>query len=327
MSIFFLFKRLSLALVVLTAAACAQKPPTMMVEKRAPLVLATGAAGGTFVEYGDKLAELLSKTTGTTVTTLRSGGSLDNLRCLSTQQCDMALVAMASAFEAWNGLQWTQGKPLKGYAAMLPMYETPFHLATTSESRITTFAQLAGRKVGVGPKGGANELIFKALARELSPQPELVYGTPTEMANGVISGAIQAFFFGAGVPVPAYEQIAASKTIVFIPVDGQARDAALKAFPYLTVTAIPAGAYKNQGQPIPTIGLWNFLLVRDGLPDDVIYAMTKATLTQNNLATLIHATASQTTAGNLKANTFLPVHPGAAKFYREIGVSVRATSP
>ena len=43
---------------------------------------------------------------------------------------------------------------------MLPMYETRFHLATIDSSGITAFAQLAGRKVGVGPKGGANELIF-----------------------------------------------------------------------------------------------------------------------------------------------------------------------
>jgi TRAP transporter TAXI family solute receptor len=327
MSGFSIFERFLLLLLVSLLAACAQKPPAMASGKPVPLVLSTGATGGTFVEYGDKLAQLLSKATPTPVTTLHSGGSLDNLRCLSNRQCDMALVAMASAFEAWNGLQWTQGKPLKGYAAMLPMYETPFHLATTSESRITMFAQLAGRKVGVGPRGGANELIFKAMAQELSPQPELVYGTPTEMASGVINGSVQAFFFGAGVPVPAYQQIAANKTVVFIPVDGQARDAALKAFPYLTVTAIPAGAYKNQLQPVPTIGLWNFLLVRDGLPDDVVYAMTKATLTQSNLASIVHATASQTTAGNLKANTFLPVHPGAAKFYREIGVSVRPPSP
>ncbi len=327
MSILAIFRCFLLLLPVVLAAACAQKSPPPTTAKHASLVLATGAAGGTFVEYGDKLAQLLSRTTATPVTTLHSGGSLDNLRCLSAQRCDMALVAMASAFEAWNGLQWTQGKPLKGYSAMLPMYETPFHLATISESRITAFAQLAGRKVGVGPQGGANELIFKALARELSPQPELVYGTPTDMANGVIRGETQAFFFGAGVPVPAYQQIAASKTLVFIPVDGQVRDAALKTFPYLTVTTIPAGAYKNQLQPVPTIGLWNFLLVRDDLPVDIIYAMTKATLTQTNLAGIIHATASQTSAGNLKANTFLPIHPGSAKFYREIGVSVRSASP
>lgn len=325
MNIFSIFKRFSVALALLIAAACAQNPSTARPASR-PLVLATGAAGGTFVAYGDKLAQLLSAHAAVPVTTVRSGGSLDNLRCLSTQQCDMALVAMASAFEAWNGLQWTQGTALKGYAAMLPMYETPFHLATISDTRITTFAQLAGRKVGVGPKGGANELIFKALAQGLSPQPLLMYGTPTEMANGVIAGDIQAFFFGAGVPVPAYEQIAASKAVVFIPIDGSARDAALKEFPYLTVTTIAAGAYKGQLRPVPTIGLWNFLLVREGVPADLVYAMTKATLTRSDLATMVHPTASQTVASNLKANTFLPVHPGAARYYREAGVDLRAGS-
>ena len=285
------------------------------------LTMSTGAPGGTFVEFGDRLAQLMSANATSRVSTRNSAGSLDNLRCLSESKCDLAPVAMASAFEAWNGLQWAKDKPLRGYAAMLPMYETPFHLATTQASQVTRVEQLAGKKVGVGPKGGANELIFAALNATLSPPAELVFGTPTEMAEGVLKGTITAFFFGAGAPVPAYREIAEKSSIVFIPIEGASLAGVQKAFPYLTSTLLPANSYRGQTRAVPTLGLWNFILVRDGVAADVVYALTRATMSRNDLAASIHPTAAQTRPANLGANTFLPVHPGAMRYYQEVGIA------
>lgn len=61
--------------------------------------------------------------------------------------------------------------------------------------------------------------------------------------------------------------------------------------------------------------------MRDGVPDDVVYAMTTSTLRRSDLASVIHPTAAQTKAGNLKANTVLPVQPGVQRFYREAGMA------
>ncbi|MBI2771299.1 MAG: TAXI family TRAP transporter solute-binding subunit [Burkholderiales bacterium] len=304
--------------LAMAMTGCAQRPQPIAPSS---LTMSTGAAGGTFVEYGDRLAKLMSTATSVTVTTRNSGGSLDNLRCLNEGKCDLALVAMASAYEAWHGLQWTKDKPLRGYSVMLPMYETPFHLATTQASQVTRFEQLAGRKVGVGPKGGANELIFSALGATLNPPPEMVYGTPTEMADGVIRGSITAFFFGAGAPVPAYRDIAERSSIVFLPIAGAALASAQKTFPYLTNTVLPANSYKGQVQPVPTLGLWNFILVRNEIPADVVYALTRSTFVRNDLATVVHPTAVQTKPENLNANTFLPIHPGALRYYKEAGAA------
>jgi TRAP transporter TAXI family solute receptor len=277
---------------------------------RKPLVLMTGAAGGTFVEYGNGLARLLTAA-GVPVATRESGGSLDNLRALSAGGCDLALVAMASAYEAWHGLRWAQGAPLRGYSALLPMYETPFHLATTAAGGLTRFDQLAGRRVGVGPRGGANEQIFVELSAHLKPGCELAYGTPSEMAAGVVAGRLDAFFFGAGAPVPAYQEIAAKSRILFLPIEGQALANARRAFPYLTVTRLPAGSYVGQDHAVPTLGLWNFVLAADSLPAATAARIARAVLERSDLAQALHPTAVQTRAANYAANTFLPLHPGA----------------
>lgn len=306
-------------LLAVAFGGCAQQLQPVQQLRPVSLTMSTGAAGGTFVEYGDRLAKLLSTSTQATVSTRNSGGSLDNLRCLNEASCDLALVAMASAYEAWNGLQWTKDKPLRGYSVVLPMYETPFHLATTAASGITRFDQLAGKKVGVGPKGGANELIFSSMATTLTPAAEMVYGTPTEMAQGVIAGSVSAFFFGAGAPVPAYTEIAERSSIVFLPIQGAQLTQAQKTFPYLTTTALAANSYRGQTQAVPTLGLWNFLLARDGVSADVVHALTRATLTRSDLVGAVHPTAIQTRAENLKANSFLPVHPGALRYYRQAG--------
>jgi uncharacterized protein len=305
------------ALCAMLLSACAGQSPTPAPVAPVALSMATGAAGGTFVEYGNRLAALISTTTPVTVTSRNSGGSLDNLRCLNEGTCDLALSAMASAFEAWNGLQWTKDRQLRGYSVMMPMYETPFHLATVEATRIKRFEDLAGKKVGVGPKGGANELIFSSLAATLTPRPEVVHGTPTELAQAVIGGKIDAFFFGAGAPVPAYREIAEKGAIVFIPIDGAALANALKTFPYLTTTLLPANTYRGQTTAIPTLGLWNFVLVRDSVPADAVYAMMRTVMGRTDLPTVIHPTAAQTTINSMKANTFLPVHPGSKRYLLE----------
>lgn len=317
------FYVIALLFTPLLMAGCANKSAVStgtVAIKPVSLTMATGASGGTFVEYGNNMAKLISSSTPITLVTKNTGGSLDNIRCLNDLTCDVALVAMAPAFEAWNGIQWSKDKTLRGYSVMMPMYETPFHLATVQASGVTSFGQLAGKKVGVGPKGGANELIFRALSASLQPPTELVYGTPNEMAEAVTKGNITAFFFGAGAPVPAYRQIADNAPIVFLPIDGVVLANAQKAFPYLTTTTLQANSYRGQTQAVSTIGLWNFVLVRDDISPGAVYAMTRATLSRGDLQSVIHPTAVQTLPKNLIANTFLPVHPGAANYYREIGV-------
>jgi uncharacterized protein len=309
---------------ILSGLASLALPFPAFAQSPAALKLSTGAAGGTFFEYGAGIARLVEGKTPLKIEVVPSAGSVENLRRLESGQADMALVAMGPGYEAWtaSAAPWIGNPPLKGGRALVPMYETPFHLATIEASGVKTVRELDGKKVGVGPKGGANEQIFLRLAEGLGIKPELVFGDPGPLADQVIRKEITATFFGAGAPIPAYARIAEAEKIVFLPLDGDAGAALRKAFPYLAANAIPANTYRGQTQPVPTVALWNFIVAREGLADEAAYQITKAILSDPVAAKAIHPAAAATVIANIGANSFMPFHPGAVRYLREAGAAV-----
>jgi uncharacterized protein len=290
------------------------------------LRMSTGAAGGTFFEYGAGMARLIKSKAQIDVEALPSGGTIENLRRIESGAAELALAAMGPAYEAWNAsaAPWLGQPPLKRARALVPMYETPFHLATIQSSNLRIVKDLDGKKVGVGPKGGSNEQIFQKMADGVAIKPVLVFGDPGELAGKVISGEIDALFFGAGAPIPAYAKIAAEAAISFIPLDGAAAQSLRAAFPYMTVNAIPAGTYKGQTDPVATVALWNFIVARDDLSVPAAYAITKAILANSADARAVHPAAMASVIANINANTFMPFHPGAVQYLVEAGIPATA---
>jgi uncharacterized protein len=303
----------------MTMAASAISPA---VAQGPPLRLSTGATGGTFFEYGAGMARLIEARTGRKIEPLPSGGTIENLRRIESGAADIALAAMGPAYEAWTASTppWIGNPPLRRARALLPMYETPFHLATVKETGLTSAAALNGKSVGVGPRGGSNEQIFQKMAEGIGIKANLVNGDPAELAERVVKRELDALFFGAGAPIPAFTRIANAADIVFISLDGSAGQALRRAYPYLTLNAIPAGVYRGQSQPVPTVALWNFVVARDELPSDVAEAIVRAVLSDPTRTRAIHPAAIATVAINVGANTFMPFHAGALAYLQSSGV-------
>lgn len=288
-----------------------------------PLKLLTGAKGGTFFEYGEAVAAYISAETGLQVTVEPSGGSYDNIRALHEAKADLGLVAMGPGFEAWNNsAAWTKGETMRRLRALFPMYETPFHMGLRPDAGIGSVAALDGKRVGVGPENGPGAAMFRDMATELKLRPEIVFGAPQALADDLVAGRLDGFFFGAGVPVPAFQQMADAGRLRLLPLDGAAAVALRKTYPYLVDSVIPAGTYKNQPQAVAAVSVWNFVAAREGVADDVAYRITKAVMGNPDKATKIHVTAPGTTAANVKANTFMPFHPGAVRYFRETGIAL-----
>jgi TRAP transporter TAXI family solute receptor len=288
-----------------------------------PLKLLTGAKGGTFFEYGEAVAAYISAETGLQVTVEPSGGSYDNIRALHEGRADLGLVAMGPGFEAWNNsAAWTKGETMRRLRALFPMYETPFHLGLRPDAGIAGVGGLDGKRVGVGPENGPGAAMFRAMAGELNLKPEIVFGAPQALADDLVAGKLDGFFFGAGVPVPAFQQMADRDRLRLLPLDGTAAAALRKHYPYLVDSAIPANTYKGQPQAVAAVSVWNFVAAREGLADDVAYRITKALMASPAKATRIHVTATGTTVANVKANTFMPFHPGAVRYFRESGTAL-----
>jgi TRAP transporter TAXI family solute receptor len=273
------------------------------------LPYAQGVAGHAFVK-------------GLRVQALETTGSIENIRKVNVETGRAGTVFMGSAYEAYTGSgAWTKGEKFTNLRALFPMYETSFQMAALNSSGINSLRALAGKRVGVGPAGGPAEVFFVGLVEALNIKTVIVNGQPAEMVKDMLEGRIDVLWQGSPPPIPSLNNVLdlAPATVFGLTADEQA--AMIKRFPFLTRATVPPGTYKNQTAPILSAAAWNFVLVHKDFPVADAYLLTKAVMSASDPRTQIYPAAANTRAADAAANTFLPFHPGALKYYREAGVT------
>jgi TRAP transporter TAXI family solute receptor len=237
------------------------------------------------------------------------------------------MTTMGIALQAWTGTgDWTKGKKYEAIRALFPMYDTPLQCVALKKSGITSFKQLDGKTVGVGPRAGTPGTYLPLIFDALGMKATIRNGQGADMGSQLGDGILDAFCFGAGLPIPIFSQLDAEKEVVFFTWTDAERDAIRKKMPEFSDTVIPKGTYKSMAADQKTIGLYNFAIANKSMSDDVAYLVTK-TILENNAAMMQgHAAASETIAANAKANTFLPFHPGAVRYYKEKGIQLPAAT-
>jgi TRAP transporter TAXI family solute receptor len=127
---------------------------------------------------------------------------------------------------------------------------------------------------------------------------------------------------GIGVPAPAIQTVEAKEPVTFIALSPEQIDTIRKAIPELSASKIAAGVYRFLDRDYVTVGLYNFVVCRADLPDDLVYQLVKAVFEGQPRLQKAHLVASETIPQNAMKNTFLPFHPGAIRYYREIGIKI-----
>ncbi len=151
------------------------------------------------------------------------------------------------------------------------------------------------------------------------------YGSYNDMGTDLFAGRIDALLTLLGAPVPAIQGVDAKEPVTFLSLSPEQMEAIRKAIPDFGPAKIVAGTYRLMDKDYVTIGVPNFVIGRADLPDDLVYQLVKATF--ENQPRLVKATsaASDTLAQNVVKNTFMPFHPGALRYYREIGLTIPET--
>jgi hypothetical protein len=312
-----------LAVATLASAALTLALPAAAQTKS--ITLGTASQGGTYFVYGGVIASLLTnKIPGLTVSTQQTQGPNQNIVLVSEKKVELGMTTMGVAIHAWQGTAegWTKGKKYNDIRALFPMYDTPFHFVALKKAGITKVADLKGKTVGVGPKAGTCGTYFPLMFKALNVDLTVQFGGASDMANRLSDGLIAAFPFCAGVPIASYSELDASKEVTFFTYTDAELAALKKAIPELSDSVIPKGTYKSLTTDHKTVGLYNFFIAHKDLDADLAYKITKAVLENNAELVKGHAAGKETVAANWDKNTFLPFHPGAAKYFAEKGIKI-----
>jgi uncharacterized protein len=303
-------------LVLIGMAACEDAPAAE------PIIIATASPGGTSHAYGQALARILSRELGKEVTAQTTQGPAQNIVLIERKQATLALITMGVGLQAWNGSDWTKGTQYRSMRVMFPMYDTAFQFVAAKRLHLNWLDDLAGLHTGVGPRAGTAGTYLPAIFKALDIKTNLRFGAWESMASQLKLGDLDAIVFTAGYPTPALTELIAAEPLDLVPPSADQIALIRKALPEISRSTVPAQTYPSQERDYLTVGLYNFAVAHKDLPDDLAYKIVKTVFDNREELMKAQSSAKETVPANIGRDEVLPLHPGAARYYREIGVPI-----
>jgi uncharacterized protein len=309
--------------------------------------IGAAATAGSFFEIGGVLASAISKPAGSlpceqggncgvpglVAVAQATHGSVENLRLVASDQIESGIAQSDVVGWAYAGSGIFAGQsPMRTLRAIASLFPESLHLVVRAQGPIQTLPDLKGMRVSLGQEDSGTlvdaRIVLAAgglTERDLNPE-FLRSGTA---AASLSDGTIDGFFLIGGVPIPAIRALAAATPVRFIPIaDAVFLKMQEKYGPY-DRAVIPADAYPGVGTATETVGFHALWVVSVDVADDLIYEITK---TLWNDATLRLLEAHDPIGRDVRLDNALrgltvPLHPGAKRFYREIGLPVDDDTP
>ncbi len=287
-----------------------------------------GPVGGTFQYFANGISVFVQKKyADIEISAEGTGGSTANLKLLDKGDIDFGIVYSGDAYLGRVGKLPKDTNKYTKVRAVAYLYGAPAQLVVRADSGINSALDLKGKRVAVGNAGSgaatAAERFFKHIGvwDKFSPQ-FLGYSAAAAAFN---DGKIDAFWVFAGYPTAAIIEAATRDKIKLIDVHKDAEKTGFyKVYPFYTPLEIPANTYSNQTKPVLSFQDAAYWCANQNVPEDVVYRSVKAIYSPEGLKHMVNIkkTAKEMSIENGLKGVSIPVHPGAAKFWKEMGVKV-----
>ena len=286
--------------------------------------IATGGTSGTYYPIGGAIAQAASKSGALQATAETGNASVANLNLLGKGEIEVAFAQNDTAFWAYNGQQMFK-EPVKNLRAVAALYPEHVQVIIAKDAKIAGIDGLKGKRVSVGAAGSGVE----ADVRAIFEVAKLTYGDMRvdhldfgATTNRFKDNQIDVGFVVAGFPTASIMDLTTTKDVGLLSFTDDFLTQLSKAHPYFVASTIPAKTYRGIDQETKTPAVMAILVTHDKVPENVIYEFVKGLY--ENLATIhaSHATAKQITLDSALNGITVPVHPGAARYYEEKGVTV-----
>ncbi len=292
--------------------------------KKIFLNMGTSPEGGLFKPIGDSLSAVINENPGENnwkATSKISKGSQENIRLLDTGEYQLGVSNAAITYFAVNGEgTWDKKYNARAIVTLAPNVAM---FVTKADSGIKTIADLKGKRVVCGPDGAGFEMFIEPIlnAHGISMKDfDKKNNNPPGSVEMLTDGQVDAAFLGGGVPHPTIQTACTNMDLHFIPFDEAAKKKLCEEYPFFWEVTIPKDAYDDlkgdfQGLNVGSI----HIITSEDQPEDVVYQITK-TLWENREKISHPVPKKFMTEKNVARDTGTPFHPGAIKFYKEIGV-------
>ncbi|MBX3585481.1 MAG: TAXI family TRAP transporter solute-binding subunit [Ramlibacter sp.] len=307
---------LSLGAAVVSGAAVAQQAQFINI--------LTGGQSGVYYPMGVALSQIYAKAIpGAKATAQVTKASAENLNLLQAGRGELALALADSVSNAWQGdAEAGFPKKLDKLRGLSATYSNYIQIVANADSGIKTLADLKGKRISVGAAKSGTELnaraVFKAAGLTYADLAKVEYLPFGESVELIKNRQLDATLQSAGLGVASIRDLATSVKIVVVPVPADViakiGDEAYQA------AVIPANTYAGQTADVATAAIPNFLVTHSGVSDELAYQMAKQMYEHIDTLYAAHNAAKVIKRENAVKGMPVPVHPGAARYYKEVGV-------
>lgn len=309
---------LALPLVGALVLGCAQ-------ETRQDISIGTGGTGGVYYPYGGGLAEIWSQNLpGLRVVAEVTGASVENVKLAHRGETVIGEIMGDVAYQAYNGLGKFEDDP-QDILGLAVMYPSVLHIVTLEGSEVRGMGDLSGRRVSIGAPGSGTAYMGGLVLESLGISQE-TFGVRrlsfVENTNALKDHSIEVGFWVVAPPASSIMDLATTHGVRIIPFTPEEQLAITRQHGFYSALDLAGGVYRGVEEPVPTISVWNVIICKADLPEDLVYDLVRVLYEQNDYMQRIHPFARYTTARNAAEHSPIPLHPGSVRCLREMGLTV-----
>ncbi|MBM05162.1 MAG: C4-dicarboxylate ABC transporter substrate-binding protein [Oceanibulbus sp.] len=304
------------AVVSLAAPAVAQQH----------LSITTGGTGGVYFPMGGGIAELISQNLeGYSAVGEVSGGTVENMARIFNGDADFAMGIADTVSQAASGTGAFEGRqvPVRTIAAI---YAAPMQIVVLDEGPIQTLQDVKGTRFSIGAPGSGNEVNTTTVLGangisfdDLGRTERLSY---TETADGMRDGVVDGGLWASTAPTSSIMSLSASRDLRLIGLSDEEVAAIIEQDESFVPFTMPEGIYPGVEAPVQTVALSNALVAHEDLDEELAYQVTKLLHENAEYLVSIHPAARDMTEEFMVNGASVPLHPGAQRYYEEIGLEI-----
>jgi len=290
-----------------------------------PMIVAfgSGGTGGTYYVMGAAIAEIMTKDVPLikTATSQVTAASYENVRLIQKNYVQFCLNNAASTYDGWNGK-----KPFKEKMDKLRTiawgHGSDYHVVVLADSPIKQFRDAVGKRLSVGAPGSGMEMQARRLLQVMGlsyKDFKVEFLSISEAVGGLKDGRVDMIAMTSGMPGAALIDLSNVRPMRLISLGKELVDKVVDKFPYYDPFVIPAGTYKGVDYDTYTMTSPAIFSCREDVPEEVVYQVVKAIHKKLPwLAKNVHSSFSRWRF-EPGVKRLAPLHPGAIKYYKEIG--------
>jgi len=301
---------------------CLMVPVFAFGQEKVDLKMMTGPMGGSWYPLGGAIAELIQKNIPGSTVSVVPGGGIANVVGVEEGKADIGFGNSSSSVDGVAGRDPFKA-PTKNVMQLANLYPQYFQMVVLEDSGIKTVADLKGKAICPGPKGFTGELLTRQVLEvyglSYKEMSKVNYVSYTDSVALMKDGHADCFLPGTTIPASSIIDLATAKKIRLLSLpDDRIKELQKMNVGYLK-RVIPAGTYSGVNYDVPTVGYFTHLVISAKLPETLVYKITKVLSENVGRLSDVVKDMKGVRAKDLALDIGVPFHPGALKYYKEVG--------